>query len=290
MLQHGRHVEPTPSPTPDPAPALRALIGDGGPLETFEYLGCGSANPHWRVRANGRDMVWRQFGDAALAPGADRAREAAAHRAIAGRSWAPHLIAEVPGVGMLFEASPGRHPDAHALAPAERASLIEAVIECWSLPCPLPALDYAALVEEYVRLAGMHEDARRLGRQLQAACRNWPRGGFCLVHHDLHAGNLLLSQAGWTLLDWEYAARGHPGLDAAALDLLLVLQPLERQQLNTAAARHVGALDWAALAKWRAGLDALWHFARGRDESDADGRISMTNEKLQTHQKYRESP
>lgn len=280
MLQHDRHVEAT----PEPASALRELIGDSVRLESIEYLGCGSANPHWRVRANGRDMVWRQFGDAALAPGADRAREAAAHRAIAGRSWAPHLIAEVPGVGMLFEASPGRHPDPRTLTPAERTRLIEAVIECWSLPCPLPVLDYVELIEDYVQRAGAHDDARRLGVQLQAACRNWPSGGpsggFCLVHHDLHAGNLLLSHTGWTLLDWEYAARGHPGLDAAALDLLLDLAPLERQQLEAAAARHVGPLDWAALTEWRAGLDALWHFARGRDESEADERISMTNGKF----------
>ncbi len=276
MLQHDRHVEAT----PEPASALREIIGDSVRLESIEYLGCGSANTHWRVRANGRDMVWRQFGDAALAPGADRAREAAAHRAIAGRSWAPHLIAEVPGVGMLFEASPGRHPDPRTLTPAERTRLIEAVIECWSLPCPLEAIDYAALVEDYIRLAGSHDAARQLGRRLRDACRAWPRSGFCLVHHDLHAGNLLASDAGWTILDWEYAARGHPGLDAVALDALLDLEPMEHQQLEAAAARYVGPLDWAALTEWRAGLDALWHFARGRDESEADERISMTNGKF----------
>lgn len=256
MLQHDRHVEP--------APALRALVGD---IESLEYLGRGSANPHWRVRAHGRWLVWRQFGEARLAPGANRAREAAAHRAIAGRPWAPRLLAEVPGVGMLFEASPGVSPaDPDTLTDTARARLIEAVIECWSLPCALPALDYAALIQDYVRLAGSHAAARELGATLRDACGSWSHTGFCLVHHDLHAGNLLLSDADWTLLDWEYAARGHPGLDAVALDALLGLTPSERQRLDSAATRHIGPFDWAALAHWRAGLDTLWHFARQADE------------------------
>lgn len=260
MPQHDRHVEP--------AAALRELHELRGGIDHLAYLGRGSANPHWRLRANGRDLIWRQFGHASLAPGADRARERAAHQAIAGRRWAPQLIAELPGVGMLFEASPGRHPDPALLTAAERAGLIDAVIECWSLPCPLTALDYGALIDDYVRRAGPHAAARELGATLADACRSWPHAGFCLVHHDLHAGNLLLSEDGWILLDWEYAARGHPGLDAAALDALLGLTPSERRRLDSAATGHVGPFDRAALAQWRAGLDTLWEFARQGDETE----------------------
>lgn len=38
-----------------------------------------------------------------------------------------------------------------------------------------------------------------------------------LCHHDWHPGNLALSDSGWVLLDWEFAALGDPAMDLAAV-------------------------------------------------------------------------
>jgi thiamine kinase len=56
-----------------------------------------------------------------------------------------------------------------------------------------------------------------------------PDIGECLVHHDLHTGNLLWGH-GLTLIDWEYAGRGNPWLDYATLerDIGLSLQQLQQ--------------------------------------------------------------
>ncbi|WP_028469439.1 phosphotransferase [Neptunomonas japonica] len=39
----------------------------------------------------------------------------------------------------------------------------------------------------------------------------------CLVHHDLHKGNLLNNEGQLVVIDWEYAGMGSPWLDAASL-------------------------------------------------------------------------
>lgn len=38
-----------------------------------------------------------------------------------------------------------------------------------------------------------------------------------LCHHDWHPGNLTLTETGWVLLDWEFAALGDPAMDLAAV-------------------------------------------------------------------------
>ncbi|PTY36034.1 hypothetical protein BGP77_01550 [Saccharospirillum sp. MSK14-1] len=38
-----------------------------------------------------------------------------------------------------------------------------------------------------------------------------------LCHHDWHPGNLAVTESGWVLLDWEFAALGDPAMDLAAV-------------------------------------------------------------------------
>lgn len=36
-----------------------------------------------------------------------------------------------------------------------------------------------------------------------------------LVHHDLNPGNLIATETGLVLIDWEYAAPGYAGMDSS---------------------------------------------------------------------------
>ena len=56
-----------------------------------------------------------------------------------------------------------------------------------------------------------------------------------ICHHDLVPENIIVTDAGLVLLDWEYAAMGHPALDYIRLyqgDLTLANLPYDRYSIN----------------------------------------------------------
>lgn len=119
------------------------------------------------------------------------------------------------------------------------------------------------------------DPARRTPRWLrwhQRLCRRGEPRPLRLapLHMDVHAGNIIHSDAGLKLIDWEYAGDGDIALELAAV----WIAPGERRQLVTAYARRA-AIDpqqlWRQVARWRPWvllLMAGWYEMRWRQSGD----------------------
>jgi thiamine kinase len=60
-------------------------------------------------------------------------------------------------------------------------------------------------------------------------CLDWPTR---LVHHDLIPGNVLETPKGLCLIDWEYAAAGHPDIDVWTIDSSAVCEPFVAEMMK----------------------------------------------------------
>ncbi|MCH8553260.1 MAG: phosphotransferase [Natronospirillum sp.] len=220
----------------------------------------GATNRLWRLEAGDQRWVWRQF---VPAPGVDRNREHSIMQALQGRSWMPTLLAWTPE-GMLLPWLEGRTPEPADLDGRARAALPDLLVRLWRHPLPeVPAWDYPALVRGYAADCPDTPRWHRLADRLVRECSQWPQAEPCLMHHDLHPGNLLLAGRHWTLLDWEFAARGNPWIDAVCLDRWLGLSHAERERLQPMLEPHAVTADpWGHYRNWVEGLDALWYAAR----------------------------
>lgn len=92
----------------------------------------------------------------------------------------------------------------------------------------VPSIDYPRLFEQYRQhFTEAHYGLVQLVDETEQSLNELPDIGECLVHHDLHAGNLLWNPE-LHLIDWEYAGLGNPWLDYATLtrDLGLKLHHL----------------------------------------------------------------
>ncbi|MEK7343210.1 MAG: aminoglycoside phosphotransferase family protein [Pseudomonadota bacterium] len=92
--------------------------------------------------------------------------------------------------------------------------------------------------------------------------------GSCLVHGDFHPGNLLLSDAGTTIIDWAQAAVGTAAADVARTDMLLrfgggggggvLAGAITARWYRLCYARH-SSLRSAAIDPWRLPVAVAWH-------------------------------
>jgi thiamine kinase len=223
------------------------------PAEKPIFMAEGTGNSHWLLNTPSGSLVWRQFGQA---PGSDHSRETLLLQQLQIHAWVPRLIKSFPS-GLLLEQVPGQHPVTPLLNPPQRERLLQLVKELWQQPCDLPALNYEDLLFDYWQRTGYASPLQPLLEKLCKAVASWP-ALTQLTHHDLHAGNLLLENGQWVLLDWEYAAPGNPWIDAAALDRWLILSDTEKSQLAAALPELPGADPWQEMMAWLEGLDQLW--------------------------------
>jgi aminoglycoside phosphotransferase (APT) family kinase protein len=144
---------------------------------------------------------------------------------------APRLLAPYDDgawVALLLEDVEGQHP-AQPWQPAELSRVVAAIDELAALltPCPLPVSDIAdswrieltnwrLLVEE--PLPGLDDWSLRHLDALAALEGRWEAAstGDTLLHMDLRADNMLVTDDRVWLVDWPWAARGHPLLDLVA--------------------------------------------------------------------------
>ncbi|MFY0664450.1 MAG: phosphotransferase [Natronospirillum sp.] len=234
------------------------LVSD---IQAVSFLDKGTGHAHWRIQTPAQTLLWRQSLTTLGAPGSRPDRELQVLKTIAGQPWAPKLIANVPGVGMLLPFYDGIHPTPNTLisAPA-RSALLGHVSSLWEMPCSVESYDYETLILGY--LARTPEPAHwqpladRLIKQAQ-----WPTDTFRLTHHDLHADNLLLHKDRWMILDWEYAGLANPWVDAVMLDRMMTLSAVEKEQLE-AVLPDIGMVHpWQEMHEWLDGLDELWRAA-----------------------------
>ena len=152
----------------------------------------------------------------------DRHRERIILRHLAGEPFLPEVWYCEPADGLLVTAYVEGEPLPPSAAddPAVRQQ-VETILErLKQISPPLPRFDYWQHLRHYRdgihaldltiprELEALYED--NAGRLRRFAAADWEP---TLVHHDLTPANLVVSDAGLVLVDWEYAAAGYAGMD-----------------------------------------------------------------------------
>lgn len=213
-----------------------------------------------------------------LGPAGALAREAQGLRAVAGRPWAPRLVAAGPG-RVVATRCPGAPRPLAGLSPDEARRLGEVLRELhdlrrsaegglpWWPPPPARSLgEYRdrRAADAQVALAGTPHEGLP-SRAVAAAPLPLRPGGapFRLLHGDLVEANVVWGPDGPALVDWEFWRMGDP-----AEDLAYAIE-LNRMPERLAAALLAGYDDppaAEAVPAWRAlvCLDAgAWYLAEG---------------------------
>jgi aminoglycoside phosphotransferase (APT) family kinase protein len=194
-----------------------------------------------RVRcADGTLAFCKAVGDAANADSPQMHRaEARNTAALPPLAPAPKLISSYDDgtwVALLLEDVDGHHP-AQPWQPAELARVVAAIDELAALltPCPVAVADVAEgwqdeftnwrlLVEE--PLPGLDDWSLRHLDELAGLESQWGQAatGDTLLHMDLRADNLLVTDDRVWVVDWPWAVRGHPLLDLIAFAPSVTMQ------------------------------------------------------------------
>lgn len=160
--------------------------------------------------------------------GVCRQREGAVLNLIGGKAWAPVVLQQQ----MPDQSQPGwllikRYAALDDAPIVDLHSILLACLSDWQQIKDLPLFDYQALWNQYQQkiddLGGapqaqmLLDSIRSHMNELMHEPDDLSQAESCLVHHDLHAGNLLSNAGQLIVIDWEYAGLGCPWLDAAAL-------------------------------------------------------------------------
>lgn len=217
----------------------------------------GSANRCYEIDAGERRFALR-MGAADAAPyGIDRHAEALALEAASRAGLAPALRWRDASADVaLFDYVDGARLAAGALEDETLAEFLRVLAEVHALDAGVPVRHYGAYYLGCLRQAGgaSHLPAAT-ARRLAAVTGATPA---TLVHHDPGPGNVIFTEQGAVLLDWEYAARGCPTFDYAAVvtdwrvsaDIVAKETDTPRALLDDACELYVDLCDW-----WARSLD-----------------------------------
>jgi thiamine kinase-like enzyme len=240
---------------------------------------------NWLVEYGDELAVLRIDQPAAAAMGLDRASEFARLESVAAAGLGLAPVAADPARGLLLR----RHIEGSAWQPAdlrqagnpERAAVLLRTVHAAQIMAP--ALDLAAAIERYARLAGQGvAGLAAAAREQFARCRD-PQAALVCCHNDPVASNFVAGPGGagrlW-LIDWEYSGFNefwfdlavvvaHHGLSSGPTSTLLgaylgrVPRPDELQRLA----------DWSVFydslaALWGAALNQLMEIPTDYDKSD----------------------
>lgn len=155
----------------------------------------------------------------------DRERERIIYSAVADAGIAPALWYCAPEQGIMVTAFiPGQVWGEAELADGENCRRLQATLApLQKISLPLPKFDYwchlnhyeAVLLRQGVQIP---EELAALKRRLSQEIKRFQQSGWQmqLVHHDLGPGNILATDKRLYVIDWEYAALGHPSMDRLA--------------------------------------------------------------------------
>jgi aminoglycoside phosphotransferase (APT) family kinase protein len=236
---------------------LHRLLHDAGlagaPEGIWPLEGIGAMNRHWRVRSQGRDLVFREYGWPFLPPAPARARreamvlglledaEVPAPRALAVTDTAllatferGRVLGEVLTSDGTVELDGGWHDvgrawaRVHGIVPSGevRARLLggpQREVAGWYERVTADVHRYLHAVEH--RRPELEVDVARVHRLFEAAREMLEARPVRLLDGDAHLWNVLVDQGpdGWTctaILDWECAEAGDPVWDLVGLHLL----------------------------------------------------------------------
>lgn len=263
--------------------------------------------PHWQARINKtlqRDYQWQAFAQGSsnqlfkginpdapalvaringvntLTPGVNREREALLLDELQCHSWAPQIIHNNPAQGWCVMRC-YKPLNATSLTATQQQQLLAAIAElqCTQPPNPdgLLTIDYHQLMlENYQSLAVRHND-RDILKQIavfEHELATLPTLPHCLVHHDLHLGNLATTPLHLhehvIILDWEYGGLGNAWFDLATLHRFLDI-PL-KHLIKLPAVRHLSDKDFHdgihSAIQLSEMIDALWYWARAINQPE----------------------
>lgn len=171
----------------------------------------GTTNHLFRANSPWGPVVLRLNTSGRRSYGVDRQREATLLSHIQGCSWAPTVQRNKPDQGWMLMTDYG---DGQPTATGEQWQVI---LSQWHQITAIPSIDYQRLIASYAADLPDTLAAKQLVQNMTQTLAALPDQHHCLVHHDLHPGNLVGSDSQWRVIDWEYAGRGCPWLDLAAV-------------------------------------------------------------------------
>ena len=185
-------------------------------------------------------------------PGVDRQREATVLDWIQSYRWSPQIIRNEPEQGwcLMRHYANGLNtaaPSPESLPSEAQNCLVTALNELHNIEI-IDKVDanlithYDTLLNEaYLGIAEARNDTQALTwiQSIKNDLATLPALPQCLVHHDLHLGNLIFSadsshtetEHSLTILDWEYASIGSPWFDASCLSRYLSMPTPKIYQL-----------------------------------------------------------
>jgi len=279
---------------PEAGPALREALecvpgyvaGDSD--VAVVRLSGGRVNRSYRVATRAGQYVLRfsPVTDAWLA--ADRSVERALHARAAAAGIAPRIVeADGQDRWMITELVVGRLWSAEDFAsPGSLGQLADTLRRLHALETPsCGRFDLLLALRAYVDRIRPADGS--LGACLEQAERAWRLSGasrraVTIVHHDLHASNLIESPEGLRLIDWECAAVSDPLLDLACVlsyyESAWACAPmfLERVGLRGVETPQLRAAVWLFdLHTWLWYRERRQRLAPTQAELDAEGRLSL---------------
>ncbi|WP_293268520.1 phosphotransferase [Neptunomonas sp.] len=164
--------------------------------------------------------------------GVCRKREEKVLNQIGSESWAPVIFQqELPDETQSGWLLMQRYTTVDSTPVAELRAQILGCVSGFQSIKSLPVYDYHALWNAYQEKIDDLDNSSQAQvllnsiRALMLELNTIVAVECCLVHHDLHKGNLLSSAGQLIIIDWEYAGLGTPWLDAAALVSEFLVSP-----------------------------------------------------------------
>lgn len=215
-----------------------------------ELLG-GQTNRLFLVASGAFQAVVRINASNSLSLGIDRERERRILGLLQSTGFVPKLYFCSDQV-LVSEYCEGRHwTHADLSGEDNRHAVNSMLVQIQSIAVPdLPPRNYVDYCTAYILQLKQHRPDRALVEEILSAAAAidnslWPA---VICHHDLVPENIIVTENGLKLLDWEYAAMGHPALDYLRLyqsDLTSTNLPYDSHTIEQ-------------LAIVQRGMDELW--------------------------------
>jgi thiamine kinase-like enzyme len=218
-------------------PRLAATLVPGRTEPEIRQIEAGPVNETYRVLRDGLAYALRVRVSASPVPGADPVWECRVSQWAAAAQLAPMLVHCDPAQGVqITRWVVGRAltaPQVRGSAGIAQVAALIARIHAEPAPVPARSADAAEWIAHYVKildgyvldgLISRAGDARSGLMQAElveaagaklAALKQLPKAAPVLCHGDLHTGNLIETERGLTVVDWEYAHVSDPLWDLA---------------------------------------------------------------------------
>lgn len=205
-----------------------AEFSGAGAVVSVERIKHGLTNESWLVRTQADAMVVRFSNAAEQALQINRASETSILKAVAQAGIGPEVLLCDPSRHLLVTRYAGpawAHEDAVADSNIVRIAMLLRRLHSLEAPSALHGVDLVSITDRYLQTLLARKDesfaslVARRDAMMTSAARLQNDTLPCLCHNDVHALNLVGSQAKdeVRLIDWEYAGLGEPMFDLASI-------------------------------------------------------------------------